>query len=280
MTKNHPYRWSGPWRKSTFKPWPIFLTGVWLQEPRFELRPFCPRQARAWLTPDSPAQIFVYFWVCWLLNNFRLVSSQFLPCHPIPEDRKSIWKKMGFNPSPLAHHSHHFTKAWQASLPATFSSLFLTTRFLPCQAFLFLTSAPNGFLDWGLVTRWVQLLITSLTATYPAHQKIKVQWGPFLTATYNFSILSSDRRNGSILDRWRNARIKRTEKFFSFVSRFIRCGDIIQLRGGPTQQQQQKRCAVVTFRSKTGKKQKILENCRTKTRYLFKGTPRVNSTQV
>ena len=165
---------------------------------------------------------------------------------------------MGFNPSPLANHSHHLTKYCQASLPATFPLFFLLPTFSPCQTSLPLISAPTGFLDWGLVTRWVQLLITSLTATYPAHQKIKVQWGPFLTATYNFSILSSDRRNGSILDRWRTARIKRTEKFFSFVSRFIRCGDIIQLRGGPTQQQQQqqKRCTVVTFRSKTGKSKK------------------------
>ena len=35
-----------------------------------------------------------------------------------------------------------------------------------CQAILPLISAPSDFLDWGLVTRWAQLLNTSLTITY------------------------------------------------------------------------------------------------------------------
>ena len=38
---------------------------------------------------------------------------------------------------------------------------FLTTRFSSCQIFLPLISAPTGFHDRGLVTRWAQLLITS-----------------------------------------------------------------------------------------------------------------------
>ena len=51
-----------------------------------------------------------------------------------------------------------------------FSVLFSTslcTRFPPVRPFLALISVPTGFHDWGLVTRWAQLLITSLTATYP-----------------------------------------------------------------------------------------------------------------
>ena len=55
---------------------------------------------------------------------------------------------------------------------------FFTSLFLPaflCQTFLAFISAPTGFHDWGLVTRWAQLLITSLTATYPAHRKIEVR---------------------------------------------------------------------------------------------------------
>ena len=42
------------------------------------------------------------------------------------------------------------------------------------QSFLSLISTPTGFLVWALVTRWAQLLIPSLTITYPAQLKIKV----------------------------------------------------------------------------------------------------------
>ena len=44
-----------------------------------------------------------------------------------------------------------------------------------CQTFLAFISAPTGFYDWGLVTRWAQLLITLLIATYPAHRKVEVR---------------------------------------------------------------------------------------------------------
>ena len=56
-------------------------------------------------------------------------------------------------------------------------TVFFHFPFLPaflCQTFLAFISAPTGFLDWGLVTRWARLLITLLTATYPAHRKIEV----------------------------------------------------------------------------------------------------------
>ena len=42
-----------------------------------------------------------------------------------------------------------------------FFSTSLSTRFPPVISFLPLISAPTGFHDWGLVTRWAQLLITS-----------------------------------------------------------------------------------------------------------------------
>ena len=42
-----------------------------------------------------------------------------------------------------------------------FFSTSLSTRFPPVRPFLHLISAPTGFYDWGLVTRWAQLLITS-----------------------------------------------------------------------------------------------------------------------
>ena len=55
---------------------------------------------------------------------------------------------------------------------------FSTSLFYPlflCQTFLAFISAPTGFHNWGLVTGWARLLITLLTATYPAHRKIKVR---------------------------------------------------------------------------------------------------------
>ena len=65
--------------------------------------------------------------------------------------------------------------------PHTQAEIFPLFHYYPlpfCQAFLPLISAPTGFLDWGLVTRWAKLLLTLLSATYPAHQKIKVRWYP------------------------------------------------------------------------------------------------------
>ena len=59
----------------------------------------------------------------------------------------------------------------------TFSPLFPYYPLSSCQTFLPLISVPTGFLDWGLVTTWAQLLINSLTATYPAHWKTEVRWG-------------------------------------------------------------------------------------------------------
>ena len=44
----------------------------------------------------------------------------------------------------------------------------LSTRFPSVRPFLPLISAPNGFHDWGLVTRWAQLMITPLTINCPA----------------------------------------------------------------------------------------------------------------
>ena len=52
----------------------------------------------------------------------------------------------------------------------------LSTRYPPVRPFLPLISAPTGFHNWGLVTRWAQLLITLLTAIYPAHRKVEVWW--------------------------------------------------------------------------------------------------------
>ena len=43
------------------------------------------------------------------------------------------------------------------------------------KTFLPLISTLTGFLDWGLVTRWSQILVTSLTITNPAHRKTKVR---------------------------------------------------------------------------------------------------------
>ena len=43
-----------------------------------------------------------------------------------------------------------------------FFPLPFSTHFL-CQSFLAFISAPTGFHNWGLVTKWTQLLITSLT---------------------------------------------------------------------------------------------------------------------
>ena len=62
----------------------------------------------------------------------------------------------------------------QGNAMQLFFSLFPYYSLSACQTFLPLISAPTGYLDWGLVTRWVQLMITSLTITYPTNGKIKV----------------------------------------------------------------------------------------------------------
>ena len=64
-------------------------------------------------------------------------------------------------------------------LKGIFIPNFFPLPFLPsflCQTFLAFISAPTGFPKCGSVTWWAQLLITSLTATYLAHQKINVRW--------------------------------------------------------------------------------------------------------
>ena len=43
----------------------------------------------------------------------------------------------------------------------------------PARSVLPLISAQTGFLDWGLVTRWAQLLITSNNITYLAPERLK-----------------------------------------------------------------------------------------------------------
>ena len=49
--------------------------------------------------------------------------------------------------------------------------LSLSTRFPPVK----LLGLSFPLLDWGFITWWAQLLITSLAGTYPAHRKIEVQ---------------------------------------------------------------------------------------------------------
>ena len=51
---------------------------------------------------------------------------------------------------------------------------FSTTPFRTVRAILVLISAPTGIHDWGLVTRWVQLLIASY---FYLHQKIRIRCG-------------------------------------------------------------------------------------------------------
>ena len=72
---------------------------------------------------------------------------------------KKVWRQQESNSGPLGHFQ---------------LSNFFPLPFPPVRPFLPLISAPTGFHDWGLVTRWAQLLITSLTSTYPAHHKIEV----------------------------------------------------------------------------------------------------------
>ena len=63
-------------------------------------------------------------------------------------------------------------------------SYLFPTSLLPafiCQTFLAFISVLTGFHDWGSETRRAQLLITSLTSTYPAHRKTKVRWGQLIS---------------------------------------------------------------------------------------------------
>ena len=72
---------------------------------------------------------------------------------------------------------------WQqltARMKSCYTANLFPLPFLPAlllSDLLAFISALTGFHNWGLVTRWAQLLITSLTATNPAHQKIKIRWG-------------------------------------------------------------------------------------------------------
>ena len=99
------------------------------------------------------------------------------------EKKKTSYKSFGTQLSfytskqSLFHRkvSHESLNLLNFNLLGHFFPLPFSTRFFLCQTFLAFISAPTGFLDWGLVTRWAQLLITLLTATYPAHRKIEVR---------------------------------------------------------------------------------------------------------